>query len=76
MDYLPEDREWSDEGAITFDVPEHAAWEIQRLAEALFHADLIMDADRRGAAARPAGLLGVTRMRDARAAFPLHDRPQ
>jgi hypothetical protein len=33
MDYLPTDREWSDDGAITFEVPEHAAWEIQRLAE-------------------------------------------
>jgi hypothetical protein len=33
MDYLPADREWSDESTITFDVPENAAWEIQRLAE-------------------------------------------
>jgi hypothetical protein len=31
--HLPEDREWADEGDLTFDLPEHAAWEIQRLAE-------------------------------------------
>jgi hypothetical protein len=33
MDHLPEDREWADESDITFEVLEHAAWEIQRLAE-------------------------------------------
>ncbi len=33
IDHLPEDREWADEGDITFDLPEHVAWEIQRLAE-------------------------------------------
>jgi hypothetical protein len=33
IDYVPEDREWADEGDIAFDLPEHAAWEINRLAE-------------------------------------------
>lgn len=33
MDHSPEDREWTDDGDITFDLPEYAAWEIQRLAE-------------------------------------------
>jgi hypothetical protein len=33
IDHLPEDREWADEGDIAFDLPEHVAWEIQRLAE-------------------------------------------
>jgi hypothetical protein len=33
MDHLPEDSEWADESDIAFDVPESAAWEIQRLAE-------------------------------------------
>ena len=32
-DCLPEDREWSDEGDITFHIPEHVAWEINELAE-------------------------------------------
>jgi hypothetical protein len=32
-DHLPEDREWADEGDITFHLPEPAASEIQRLAE-------------------------------------------
>lgn len=33
MDHLPDDREWGDEGEIAFDLPEHAAWEIQSLAD-------------------------------------------
>jgi hypothetical protein len=33
IDHLSEDHEWSDEGDITFDLPESAAWDIQRLAE-------------------------------------------
>ena len=32
-DCLPEDREWSDEGDISFVIPEHVAWEINELAE-------------------------------------------
>ena len=30
---LPEDREWGDDGDITFEIPEHVAWEIRELAE-------------------------------------------
>ena len=33
IDHLPDDCEWTDEGTISFDVPEASAWEIQRLAE-------------------------------------------
>jgi len=33
LDCLPEDREWSDEGDISFVIPEHVAWEIKKLAE-------------------------------------------
>ena len=29
VDQLPEDREWSDEADITFDLPEHVASEVQ-----------------------------------------------
>jgi len=32
-DCIPEDREWSDDGDITFTIPEHIAWEINELAE-------------------------------------------
>ncbi len=32
-DCLPEDREWGDDGDITFHIPEHVAWEINELAE-------------------------------------------
>ncbi len=30
---VPEDREWGDDGDITFQIPEHVAWEINELAE-------------------------------------------
>jgi hypothetical protein len=33
VDCIPEDREWSDDGDITFLIPEHVAWEINQLAE-------------------------------------------
>jgi len=33
IDHLPEDREWADEADITFDLPEHVAWEIQRMTK-------------------------------------------
>ena len=33
LDCLPEDGEWSDDGDITFDIPEHVAWQINELAE-------------------------------------------
>jgi len=33
LDCIPEDRAWSDDGAITFPLPEHVAWEIRDLAE-------------------------------------------
>jgi hypothetical protein len=29
MDCIPEDREWGDDGDITFQIPEHLAWEIR-----------------------------------------------
>ncbi len=32
-DCTPEDREWVDDGDITFDIPEHVAWQINDLAE-------------------------------------------
>jgi hypothetical protein len=32
-DCLPEGREWGDDGEITFDIPEHVAWQINELAE-------------------------------------------
>jgi hypothetical protein len=32
-DCLPEHREWDDDGEITFDIPEHVAWQINELAE-------------------------------------------
>lgn len=32
MGFLPEGREWCDEGDITFMLPEHAVWEIDELA--------------------------------------------
>jgi hypothetical protein len=33
LDCMPEDREWSDDGDISFDLPEAIAWEINQLAE-------------------------------------------
>jgi hypothetical protein len=30
---IPEDREWNDDDDITFQIPEHLAWEINELAE-------------------------------------------
>jgi hypothetical protein len=33
MDCIPENREWDDDGDITFQIPEHVAWEIKGLAE-------------------------------------------
>jgi hypothetical protein len=30
---IPEEREWSEDGDITFLIPEHVAWEINELAE-------------------------------------------
>jgi hypothetical protein len=33
MDCIPENREWDDQGDITFQIPEHVAWEITGLAE-------------------------------------------
>jgi hypothetical protein len=33
MDCVPENREWDDDGDITFQIPEHVAWEIEELAE-------------------------------------------
>ena len=33
LDCLPEDCEWSDDGEITFDIPEAIAWEINKFAE-------------------------------------------
>lgn len=30
---MPDGCEWSDDGDITFDLPEHAAWKIKELAE-------------------------------------------
>ena len=34
LDCMPEDREWGDDDDITFNIPEHVAWEINELAEA------------------------------------------
>jgi hypothetical protein len=34
LDCIPDDREWSDDDDITFDIPEHIAWQINELAEA------------------------------------------
>ena len=33
-DFMPEDQEWGDDTAITFQIPEHVAWQINELAEA------------------------------------------
>jgi hypothetical protein len=33
LDCIPEDREWSDDGDISFELPEAIAWEINQLAE-------------------------------------------
>jgi hypothetical protein len=33
VDLIPDDREWADDGDITFDIPEHIAWQINELAE-------------------------------------------
>src|SRR3954462_6786923 len=33
LDCIQEEREWGDEGDITFEIPEHVAWEINELAE-------------------------------------------
>jgi hypothetical protein len=30
---IPENREWDDDGDITFQIPEHVAWEIKELVE-------------------------------------------
>lgn len=35
---IPEDAEWSQEGDITFEIPEHVAWEMQELAEEENHS--------------------------------------
>lgn len=35
---LPDDVEWCDDGDITFDVPEHVAWQIDELADEEDHA--------------------------------------
>lgn len=32
VDYLPEDKEWSSMDDITFEIPEHKAWEIMDIA--------------------------------------------
>lgn len=32
-DCLPEDWAWGDDGEITFEIPEHVAWQINDLAE-------------------------------------------
>ncbi len=39
-DCLPEDREWGDDGDITFHIPEHVAWEINELVVLLTKLDL------------------------------------
>lgn len=31
---LPDDAEWDEQGSITFDVPEHKAWEMQEARDA------------------------------------------
>jgi hypothetical protein len=33
MNCIPDDREWGDDGDITFSIPEHVAWQIDQLAE-------------------------------------------
>jgi hypothetical protein len=33
IECIPEDREWSDDGDISFDLPEAIAWEINQFAE-------------------------------------------
>ncbi len=33
LDCMPEDREWSDDTDITFNIPEHVAWQINELAQ-------------------------------------------
>ena len=33
LDCIREDREWGDDGSITFIISEHVAWEINELAE-------------------------------------------
>jgi hypothetical protein len=33
MDCIPDDREWGDDGDMTFSIPEHVAWQIDQLAE-------------------------------------------
>jgi hypothetical protein len=38
LNLIPEDREWADDGDITFDIPEHVAWQINELAEAEGHS--------------------------------------
>jgi hypothetical protein len=32
-DCMPENQEWSHDGDITFNIPEHVAWQINELAE-------------------------------------------
>jgi hypothetical protein len=47
LDCIPEDREWSDDGEITFNLPEHVTWQNNELAEeegyswACFAPDLV-----------------------------------
>jgi hypothetical protein len=47
IDLVPQDREWSDDGDISFDVPEAIAWQINEIAEqegyswACFAPDLV-----------------------------------
>ena len=38
LDCIPEDVEWGDDGEITFQIPEHVAWEIRELAEEEDHS--------------------------------------
>jgi hypothetical protein len=33
LDLMPENRDWTDETDIAFDIPEHVAWQINELAE-------------------------------------------
>ncbi len=33
LECIPENREWSDDGDLMFEIPEHIAWEINELAE-------------------------------------------
>jgi hypothetical protein len=33
LESIPDDREWGDDGDITFEIPEHLAWQINELAQ-------------------------------------------